>query len=288
MFRKLTLFGVVLTAIILILGSVVRIGDIYPTVIDQSFINVLKIQGHNYLTASLGLTVVVLSVLSWFQKSPKLKLVAINLLVLVLVILQAAIGYWASSLITYPIVITCHVLLGLGTFWLLYYQYLHANSQFGTANVNNEGSNNYLVGLNRIAVLLLLLQITLGVWVSANHAGLACTGFPQCNGQWLPQADFASALDLFRGLITQYNGIISYDAQLAVNWLHRVKALAVFIVLSIELFVATSPRTSSSVKNSGLVLGGLLFIVIGLEIVALKFNLPVWVDRKSTRLNSSH
>ena len=276
MFRKLTLFGVVLTAIILILGSVVRIGDIYPTVIDQSFINVLKIQGHNYLTASLGLTVVVLSVLSWFQKSPKLKLVAINLLVLVLVILQAAIGYWASSLITYPIVITCHVLLGLGTFWLLFYQYISTNVLFINANVSKK-PNSLLMGLNRFAVLLVLLQIALGVWVSANHAGLACIGFPQCNGQWLPQADFASALDVFRGLITQYNGIISYDAQVAVNWLHRLIALAVFIVLSVELFVATSPRTSKYVKKSGLVLGGLLFIVIGLEIVALKFNLPVWV-----------
>ena len=276
MFRKLTLFGVVLTAIILILGSVVRIGDIYPTLFDQSFINTLKIQGHNYLTATLGLSVAGLNVLSWFQKSPKLKLVAINLLVLVLVVLQAAIGYWASALITYPIVITCHVLLGLGTFWLLFYQYISTNVYFTKTNVS-KNSNSFLIGLNRFAVLLVLLQIALGVWVSANHAGLACTGFPQCSGQWLPQADFASALDIFRGLINQYNGIISYDAQVAVNWLHRVIALVVFGVLSIELFVATSPRSSQSVKNSGLVLGALLFIVIGLEIVALKFNLPVWV-----------
>ena len=276
MFRKLTLFGVVLTAIILILGSVVRIGDIYPTLLDQSFINTLKIQGHNYLTATLGLVVAGLNVLSWFQKSPKLKLVAINLLVLVLVVLQAAIGYWSSALITYPIVITCHVLLGLGTFWLLFYQYISTNVYFTKTNVS-KNSNSFLIGLNRFAVLLVLLQIALGVWVSANHAGLACTGFPQCSGQWLPQADFASALDIFRGLINQYNGIISYDAQVAVNWLHRVIALVVFGVLSIELFVATSPRSSQSVKNSGLVLGALLFIVIGLEIVALKFNLPVWV-----------
>ena len=84
MFRKLTLFGVVLTAIILILGSVVRIGEIYPTVIDQSLIDALKIQGHNYLTAGLGFTVLVLNVLSWFQKTSKLKLINTSCMLMII------------------------------------------------------------------------------------------------------------------------------------------------------------------------------------------------------------
>ena len=42
----------------------------------------------------------------------------------------------------------------------------------------------------RIALLLLVVQIFLGGWVSTNYAVLACTDFPLCNGQWIPQMDF--------------------------------------------------------------------------------------------------
>ena len=38
---------------------------------------------------------------------------------------------------------------------------------------------------------MLVAQIALGGWVSTNYAVLACTDFPTCNGQWVPQMDFA-------------------------------------------------------------------------------------------------
>ena len=37
---------------------------------------------------------------------------------------------------------------------------------------------------------LLLVQILLGGWVSANSAALACQGFPTCNGGWWPTLRF--------------------------------------------------------------------------------------------------
>ena len=154
---------------------------------------------------------------------------------------------------------------------------MHSDPQFNDLAVNKKPLSRLVLGLHFIAFISLLVQITLGIWVGANHAGIACVGFPQCNGQWLPHADFASAIDLFRGLITQYNGVISYDAQVAVNYLHRVIALIVFIVISVVMFIATSIHSSKSVKTAGIVLGSLLFVLYGLEIVALKFNLPLWI-----------
>ncbi|WP_410925351.1 COX15/CtaA family protein, partial [Pseudomonas aeruginosa] len=35
-----------------------------------------------------------------------------------------------------------------------------------------------------IGLVLLVVQIALGGWVSTNYAVLACTDFPLCNGQW--------------------------------------------------------------------------------------------------------
>jgi fused signal recognition particle receptor len=275
MFRKITLFSVVLTAIIIILGSITRVSDVYTSLIDQNLIKLLKGQAHDYLTGTLGLSVVLLSLLSWRQKDYKTRLVLNTSFVLLLVALQAALGYWAGDLLSYPIIITLHVLLGLFTFWNLYSVYLYTDPELETKETNSPRL--WVSTLSRVAMLFLLTQIALGIWVSTNHAGLACVGFPQCNGQWFPRADFASALDVFRGLINQYNGIISYDAQVAVNWIHRVFTLAVFIVLSAVLFVSTSSASSQTVKKSGLVLGSLLFLLIVLEILAIKHNLPLWI-----------
>ncbi len=275
MFRKLTLFSVVLTAIIVVLGSVIRISDVYTNLIDQNLIQLLKRQVHDYVTVTLGLTVLLLSVFSWRQKGNNTKLVLNTSFVLVLVVLQAALGYWAGNLISYPIIVTLHVLLGLFTFWGLYSAYLLAGISADTDATNN--GKTFVATLSRVSMFFLLTQIALGIWVSANHAGLACVGFPQCNGQWFPQADFVSGLDVFRGLINQYNGIISYDAQVAVNWLHRVFTLAIFVLLSSVMFAATSSASSQKAKKSGLVLGFLMFLLIALEIISIKHHLPLWI-----------
>ncbi len=133
-----------------------------------------------------------------------------------------------------------------------------------------------LVGFTRFVMVVLLLEIVLGTWVSANHAALACSGFPQCNAQWWPKADYINALDLFNGLFTGYTGVISFDAQVAVNWLHRVGSLLCFLLLSLLMFSATLTNSLKQVRTAGLWLGALLFIQIGLAIIGLKLGMPVW------------
>jgi len=133
-----------------------------------------------------------------------------------------------------------------------------------------------LVNFTRFAMFVLLLQIVLGTWVSANHAALACSGFPQCNGQWWPKADYQNALNLFSGLFTGYTGVISYDAQVAANWLHRVGALLSFLLLSLLMFRATATNSLKPVRTAGLWLGVLLFAQIGLAIIGIKLSMPLW------------
>ena len=133
-----------------------------------------------------------------------------------------------------------------------------------------------LVNFTRFVLFVLLLQIVLGAWVSANHAALACSGFPQCNGQWWPNADYQNALNLFNGLLTGYTGVISFDAQVAANWLHRVGALLCFVLLSLLMFRATATNSLKPVRTAGLWLGVLLFVQIGLGIIGVKLGMPLW------------
>jgi fused signal recognition particle receptor len=278
MFRKITLFGVVLTLIIIVLGSYFRLSGADLALSNQGFIDVLRVSGHVYLAATLGFLMLLLGLLSWQQRQCRLAAITTSLILLVLVGLQAALGYWAKAIHVMPIVITTQVLLGMMTFWLLFWLYLRVNPAIaGRIGVNVAGQVRIgLVNFTRFALFVLILQIVLGAWVSANHAALACTGFPLCNGQWWPKADYQNALDLFSRLDSGYTGVISYDAQVAANWLHRVGALLCFVLLSLLMFSATATNSLKPVKRAGLWLGVLLFVQIGLAIIGVKLSMPLW------------
>ncbi len=272
MFRKITLFGVVLTLIVIVLGAYVRLSGAEPALSHQGFIRILQQDGHIYLTEVLGLLILLLALFSWGQQQCRLAAMTASCLLLVLVALQAALGFWAKAILMMPVVTTTHVVLGMITFWLFFWLYLRVNPAIAGGQQVRPGLANFA----RFALLVLLVQIISGVWVSSNQAALACTGFPQCNGQWLPEADFQNALNLFNGLLTGYTGVISFDAQVAANWLHRVGALLSFVLLSLLMFIATARNSQKPVRTAGLWLGVLLFVQVGLGIAGVKLGMPLW------------
>ena len=300
MFRKITLFSVVLALIVVAVGSYVRLSGAglgcpdWPGCYGQAIVSdqadfkahaaeafpgqtpdiakAWKEMTHRYLAAILGATVLVLALFSWRQQQNRLTVVMASLTLVLLVALQALLGMWAVKLHVMPIVVTGHLLLGMTTFWLLFWLYLRVKPGISTLAVRSNG----LVAFARFAMGILFLEIVLGGWVSANYAALACSGFPQCNGSWWPQADYQTALDLFSGLSTGYTGVIAFDAQVAVNWLHRVGALVSFITLTLLMLNATSAHHPKPVKRAGLWLSVLLLIQIGTGITGVKLGEPLW------------
>jgi len=175
-----------------------------------------------------------------------------------------------------PVVIMTHVVLGMITFWLFFGLYLRVNPVVASRISLTGQLRTVLVSFTRFVQFVLLLQIVLGVWVSANHAALVCSGFPQCNGQLWPEADYKTALNLFSGLFTGYSGVFSFDAQVAANWLHRVGALLSFVLLSLLMFMATATNSLKPVRTAGLWLGVLLFVQIGIAILGVRLSVPLW------------
>jgi len=300
MFRKITLFSVVLALIVIVAGSYVRLSGAglgcpdWPGCYGQAIVSeqadfkahaaeafpgqtpdiekALKEMSHRYLAATLGVTVLLLTLLSWREQQSRLAVVTAASGLVLLVGLQAALGMWAVKLHVMPIVVTGHLLLGMMTFWLLFWLYLRVNPKAPLLTVRRNG----LAVFARVAMLVLFLEIVLGGWVSANYAALACSGFPQCNGSWWPKADYQTALDLFSGLRTGYTGVIAFDAQVAANWLHRVGVLVSFIVLTLLILSATSAHHPKPVRKAGLWLSVLLLMQIGSGIIGVKFGQPLW------------
>ncbi len=170
-----------------------------------------------------------------------------------------------------PIVVTAALFLVSSIFWLLFALYLRLNPK---VILSPQPQSRLFV---QVALSVLLIQVFLGDWTTANHAALACRGFPQCNGTWLPALNYDNALNLFYGLQNHYSGAVAYDAQITLAWLHRAGALLSFVILSAITFSATS-APSKTLRKAGLWLSGLLFLQIGLSILTIRFDLPWWMS----------
>ena len=170
---------------------------------------------------------------------------------------------------TMPIFVSSALFLGSTIFALLFALYLRLDDRVILAK---QPQSRLLVGLG---LFVIFIQLFLGDWTAANHAALACRGFPQCNGAWLPALNYEGALNLFYGVQNHYSGTVAYDAQITLAWLHRAVALVCFIVLSGVIFQATS-ASSHTLRKAGVWLSSLLFLQISLSILTIKFNLPWW------------
>ncbi len=298
MFRKTTLFTLVLALIVIVFSTTVRLSDTgtgcaewtgwpgcygevvqtkaaftAPTLIPAETMQEIK-QWVNYrsVTALLGALVLLLTVSAWMQEKCRLAAVVSSNLLLVVIGIQLVLGLWAVNAKMMPVIVTGQLLLACISIWMLFWMYLRSNTAI---EINQQESQGPKI-LARIAIFGLTLQIILGFWVSTNQAGLACAGFPNCNGDWLPTVDYLAGLDLFSALQSGYTGSLSFDGQVAIHWAHRIGALISFILLTGVTLSATSEHYARPVRKSGLLLSLLLLIVLMMGIFSVKLELPLF------------
>lgn len=192
--------------------------------------------------------------------------------VLMVIIFQAVLGMWTVIWLVKPIIVMSHLLGGLLTLSLL--TWLAWRTTPGTALVQAEAPR--LRRLLWIGLGLLLAQIALGGWTSANYAALACgTDFPTCLGQWWPQQDYREAFVLWRGIGVDYEGgVLDGPARAAIQMSHRM--LAVLVAGHLTVVGLRMLRTPGLVFW-GSVLLVLLAAQVALGISNVVFGLPLWV-----------
>ncbi|MCU7829445.1 MAG: COX15/CtaA family protein [Candidatus Thiodiazotropha sp. (ex Myrtea sp. 'scaly one' KF741663)] len=229
---------------------------------------------HRYLAGSLGIFILSLTILAWLNRKSTAQPLLLPTLLLLLVILQAALGMWTVTLLVKPAIVTAHLLGGFATFVLLWLLALRLRpvDSFHTLSTSQPTRRLILLSL-----FVLIIQITLGGWTSTNYAALGCSEFPACyDGQWWPDMDFKEAFVIWRGLGVNYEfGVLENDARSAIHMTHRIGALATLITLGLLAIWLLRKKETTHLRRLGGLLGLLLLMQVALGITNVLGHLPL-------------
>ena len=254
LFKKITLFTTIMAFCLIVLGAYVRLSDAglgcpdWPgcfgtltvpesqlaiekaqhTFPDQAIENgkAWKEMVHRYVAGLLGLLILSIGYLAYRNKKSLKVSILVPYSLLSIVFFQAMLGMLTVTLLLKPIIVSTHLIGGMATLAILtYLSYEHFNE-----NSKLVLKKNIIFYMARFGLILIFMQIFLGGWTSTNYAGLACTDFPTCHGQLIPDMDFKNAFNIFRNLGQTSKGApISLNALQAIQWIHRIGAITVVI-----------------------------------------------------------
>lgn len=255
---------------------------------------------HRYLAGALVLLVLALNFLAWRPRSSfrtdqtSYKGVAGGLLALIF--FQAALGMWTVTLKLLPIVVMAHLLGGLATLSLLAWLAFRSGRQAVGVTGWAFRSRRTLI----IATLsVLVVQIALGGWTSANYAALSCPDFPTCQDQVWPETDFSEAFVLWREIGVDYEGgVLDQPSRTAIQMTHRIGAAVTFVVLlvlAVRLLAAPVSRPAGLLlilAASAQVALGIMNVVLQLPlanavahngVAALLLVMLIWLLHRATQ-----
>jgi len=215
---------------------------------------------HRYFAMALGTLIILMLVAAALARDARARTLAG--VTLAWVIAQGVFGALTVTWKLYPAIVTGHLLGGMGLLALLA---LQAPTPAGDAP--RGALDRWALAL---AAFALLLQIALGGWVSTNYAVLACSGFPQCNGQWWPAMNWAEGFTFARELGRRADGApIAMTALVAIQWTHRLFALV--FTAAMGWLVARLWRRGPTARRGAVIIGGLVVVqwLTGLSNVVL-------------------
>lgn len=242
-----------------------------PVTLSKAWIEMI----HRYLATMVGVLIIVLTVLAW-RTHRKTTLhgprhPAWASITLVWVLIQGAFGALTVTMKLFPAIVTLHLLGGLVLLALLCVQAV--GYQQGVRNQEPAPVTRGLRTALWAVFALIFVQVALGGWVSTNYAVLACSTFPDCNGSFWPDMDFAQGFEIWRPLGLLSDGShISFAALTAIHYIHR---LAAYVVVIAALALAIAMRRQPALQAQSKWLLGLtaLQVATGLSNVVLDWPL---------------
>jgi cytochrome c oxidase assembly protein subunit 15 len=240
---------------------------------------------HRYVSGALGLLMFRLLFLGWqLKKRYRKQQVIIPAMVFLLVFAQTVLTAITVKLQFKPLILMSNLVTGFTILGLLWWVALREQRFWKPINAAPHVLDD-LRPRAFIGLLLVITQIVLGGWTSANYAGLACPDFPTCRGAWWPPMDFVEGFARWRDIGLDYEGgMLSLAAATAVHMAHRLGSVITFIYIT---WLAL--HTMRLGYENNLCRFGFLVLVLGIAQVFLGatnvlFHLPIILDVMHTGL----
>jgi cytochrome c oxidase assembly protein subunit 15 len=215
-----------------------------PVTVAKAWIEMI----HRYLAMAIGVLIVAMMAQAWRQwrKEKRAEYAPwLPTALFLFVCLQGAFGAWTVTLKLQPVIVTTHLLLGMGLLAMLAWYGGRQDQLIKPAKMKMLKTTGSPPAMRNIRILaavsaaLLLVQLALGGWTSTNYATLACTDFPLCGGMLVPEMDFEHGFTLWRELgKTAAGHYLPFSALTAIHWVHRNFAFVVALVAGYTAFRA--------------------------------------------------
>ena len=212
----------------------------------------------NMVGLLLGILTISVCGLSWQKRNELRQSPLLPTLLVGLMAFLAAFGIWAFSHLPRSVIVPVHLAGGSATLIMLVWIALRHMAPVGEVGADVMQSWR---GFSLLGLVLVLIQIMLGGWVSSNFAALSCTEFPLCKGSLLPPMDFSYSL-------VRYGPPLSVEKLTAIHWMHRAGALLTLFYLSWLSFRVMAVKGLHKIGK--VILGLVLFqFVLGISNVLL-------------------
>lgn len=296
---RLTMVALCLTFIVIMLGAYTRLKDaglgcpdwpgcygqlIAPASIDQILKAAQSFPGqaiephkaliemlHRYFAGILGLLILAITFLIFWQRKFVKPQISLAILLISVLAFQVLLGRWTVTLKLLPIVVMLHLIGGLSLLALLGLMMIRFSPLSGHHPEPAIFKWAAILGLG-----VVILQIMLGGWTTANYAGLSCPDFPHCQGKIWPEMNLPSAFQLWLpGEQNFQGGILDNTARVTIHMMHRLGALLTFLYifgLSFWLLMAAKTKLIQRIAWSLILL---LTLQIFLGIINVLWLLPV-------------
>nr|WP_194362682.1 COX15/CtaA family protein [Neptunicella marina] len=225
---------------------------------------------HRYFAGALGLLILGIFVVSLLNRKP-MRPLKLPLLLVILVCFQAALGMWTVTLNLMPLVVMGHLLGGFSILACLYLLHLRLS---GFRIPGGDPHVRKLAKFTLIGLFIVIGQIALGGWTSANYAALACTELPVCEPGWWQKLDFIGAFSIPSAENYEF-GVHDYGERMTMHIMHRAGALVTFIYLCWLASKLYRVAHTDTFKNQAIVLVLVLGLQVALGISNVVFSLPV-------------
>lgn len=295
--RRLMAFATVLTLVVILLGAWTRLADaglgcpdwpgcyghftvptspealaraseLFP---DQQFVaeKAWPEMIHRHFAKAIGFVILLFAFLAWRSGGRNGHPYKQAFFMLAFVIFQGLLGMWTVTLKLHPLVVMAHLLGGFTTFSLCYLAWRRLGGQNPLHAVPHA-----LKTLAAAGLLVLVLQIALGGWTSANYAAVVCgNGLPVCQDGWPERLDFKEGFRVpDKGHETYEFGVKSMEARTAIHVSHRFGALMTSVLLSILAFALLR---QPALRVLGVALACLLLAQVALGVANVYFLLPL-------------